>query len=249
MDIARDLALGLDPALFARHVGLEMPDPWQAQVLRSGSDRLLLLCSRQAGKSTVTACLALHTALYHPGALVLLLSPSQRQSSELFRKVTTFYEGLAGAVPSETENALSLELVHGSRIVSLPGKEGTIRGYSGANLIVIDEAARVPDDLYLSVRPMLAISKGKLVAMTTPFGKRGWFFQEWTRGGEIWARFKTTAYDCPRISKEFLEEERRVLGDWWFAQEYLCEFTETDTSLFTYEQVANAITADVKPLF
>jgi hypothetical protein len=136
-----------------------------------------------------------------------------------------------------------------SRIISLPGSEGTIRGFSGASLIIEDEAARVPDELYFAVRPMLAVSGGRLILMSTPFGKRGHFFKEWTEGGNKWERIMITAHDCPRITPEFLEEERQALGEWWFKQEYLCEFVETEDSVFTYDQVMTAITEEVKPLF
>jgi hypothetical protein len=177
-----------------------------------------------------------------------LLSPSLRQSQELFRKVLDVYRTLDAAIAPENESTLRLELSNGSRIVSLPGKEETIRGFSGANLIVIDEASRVADSLYYSVRPMLAVSGGRLVCMTTPFGKRGFFHHEWTQG-EGWQKIKITAEQCPRISKAFLAEERRSLGEWWYRQEYLCEFTDTVDQVFSYEHVMGAFTDEVKPLF
>ena len=185
-----------------RQAGTE-PDPWQVDVLRSQASRLALLCSRQAGKSTVSAALALATAIQEPGSLVLLLSPSLRQSSELFRKVMDHYRNLQAPVPSQAESALRLELTNGSRLVSLPGTEGTVRGYSGVKLLVVDEASRVQNELYYAVRPMLAVSGGRFIALSTPFGKRGWFYQEYTEG-EGWKRVKITAYECPRISRDFL---------------------------------------------
>jgi len=129
------------------------PDPWQADLLQNEWQRALLLCSRQAGKSTVTGALSAHTAMYQPGSLTLLLSPGQRQSGELFRKVKDFYHAIPDRVPVKQESALQLELTNGSRIVALPGKEETIRGYSGVDLLVVDEASRVKDALYYSVRP------------------------------------------------------------------------------------------------
>jgi hypothetical protein len=179
---------------------------------------------------------------------VLLLSPSLRQSSELFRKILDVYRMIDAAVPADQESALRLELTNGSRIVSLPGKEETVRGFSGAKLLVIDEASRVADSLYYSVRPMLAVSGGKLVCMTTPFGKRGFFHQEWTEGLG-WEKVLITAEQCPRISKDFLAEERRTLGEWWFKQEYLCEFVDTVDQVFSYEAVMRAVSPDVLPLF
>jgi hypothetical protein len=246
--LAADLALALDPALLMQRAGMS-PDPWQGDLLRSDAARMLLLCSRQSGKSTVAAAMALHEALYRPPALVLLLSPSLRQSQELFRVVADLYIDLGRPVSAEQSSALRLGLENGSRIVSLPGTERTVRGYSGVRLLVIDEAARVSDDLYYSVRPMLAVSGGRLVGLTTPWGKRGWFHHEWTEGGPGWKRVKITAHDCPRISPGFLEQERAALGEWWYRQEYLCEFVETEDQVFGYDEVMAAISGDVKPLF
>jgi hypothetical protein len=245
--LAADLALALDPAGLMRLQGLE-PDDWQASVLRSESRRQLLLAARQSGKSSVSACLALHQALYVPGSLVLILAPSLRQSSELFRKVAALYGALGQTVPADSETALQLRLTNGSRILSLPGKEATVRGFSGVALLVVDEAARVPDELYFSVRPMLAVSGGRLVALSTPFGKRGWFHDEWESGRE-WQRTKITADQCPRISPEFLEEERAALGDWWYAQEYDCQFVDTTDQVFAYDLVMAATRGQFAPLF
>lgn len=222
-------------------------DPWQQRLLSSTSPRTLLLACRQAGKSTTTGALALLTALIQAPALVLLLSPSLRQSGELFRKVMDFYTALGRPVEAAMESALRLELANGSRIISLPGTEGTIRGYSGVTLLIVDEAARVPDPLYYSVRPMLAVSQGRLIALSTPYGKRGWFFDEWEGPGP-WTRLKITADQCPRIPPEFLEEERRALGPRWFSQEYLCSFEETIDAVFRTEDIEAAVRAAVQPL-
>jgi len=206
--LAADLAMCLDPVLFSRQAGIE-PDDWQAAVLRSTTPRLLLNCSRQSGKSTMTGVLSVHTAIYQPGSLIL--SPTLRQSGELFKKCLAVYRALGRPVPPESETALTLTLENGSRIVSLPGKEGTIRGYSGVALLAIDEAAWVPNDLYLSVRPMLAVSQGRLIAPSTPHGTRGWWYECWEKGGASWERVKVPATDCPRITAEFLAEEERSM--------------------------------------
>ena len=243
--LAADLALALDPAALARRAGIE-PDDWQANVLRSPAPRQLLNCCRQSGKSTVTAALAIHTALYEPASLTLLLSPAERQSGELFKKCTALYRALGRPVPAESETALTLTLENGSRIVALPGKEGTARGYSGVRLLAIDEASRVPDELYYAVRPMLAVSGGRLVALSTPFGTRGWWYEAW-RSDEAWARIEVPATDCPRISPAFLEAERQSMGAWWFDQEYGCRFLVAQDSVFRQVDIEAALSGEVRP--
>jgi hypothetical protein len=220
---AQHLALALDPALCFTFRGLEA-DRWQCELLRSSAARILLNCSRQAGKSTVVAALALHTALFSSGSLVLLLSKAQRQSCELFRKVMDFYWHLGEIVPAARSSLLSLELANGSRIVSLPGNEANIRSFSGVRLLIIDEAARVPDALYKAVRPMLAVSRGRLICLSTPFGQRGFFHEAWRAGSPHWLRFEIPAQQVSRISPAFLDEELRTLGRSWFDQEYGCSF-------------------------
>jgi hypothetical protein len=247
ISLAEDLKLALDRVAFARKAGLE-PDSWQQDLLKSSSGRVLLNCCRQSGKSTMTGLIALHRALYHPGSLILCLAPALRQSQELFGKVLSFYRDLGRPVLPQAERKLSLELENGSRIVTLPGSEKTIRGYSGAALLILDEAARVADELYFAVRPMLAVSGGSLMMLSTPYGKRGVFFEEWT-GGHGWERYEVPARQCPRISEEFLEEERRVLPSWVYRQEYECSFEETEDQVFTTEMVEQAVTPEVTPLF
>jgi hypothetical protein len=212
-----------DPTLILQERGLK-PDPWQRQMLLSDARQILLNCSRQSGKSTTVAALALHTALCRPGRLVLLLSPSLRQSQELFRKVTECYGAIGRPIETRAMNQTRLELETNSRIICLPGKEETIRSFSGVDLLVIDEAARVPDDLYRSVRPMLAVSSGRLVCLSTPFGKRGFFHEEWEQGGGRWLRFRIPWQDCPRIRSEFIELEKQSMGESWVRQEYECSF-------------------------
>jgi hypothetical protein len=199
------------------------PDPWQIDVLESGHPRLLLCCCRQAGKSTVVAILGLAEAVFVPGTQVLLVSRSHRQSRELFRLVADFF-GRMGSPLKKRQTQEELELASGSRVVCLPCREDTIRGYANVNLIVLDEAARVPDDLYRAVRPMLAVSNGRLVCLSTPYGKRGFFHDAWANGGADWTRIEVPADKVPRISPAFLAEERRALGETWFRQEYLCQF-------------------------
>jgi hypothetical protein len=249
-ELARALRQALDPSVFgAQALGFQ-PDPWQHRFLRSSAPRVLLNITRQGGKSTTAAVLALHTALYRPGSLVLLVSPSLRQSGELFRKVAAFRGKLDPAPVLLENNALSCRFESGSRIVSLPGDESTVRGFSAPALIVEDEAARCDDALYRAVRPMLATTEtGRLILMSTPAGRVGHFWEEWSAGGDAWERVAIPATEVPRISPAFLEAERRSLGSTWYEQEYGCQFLQAVDQVFSPADIARAISGEVVPLF
>jgi hypothetical protein len=176
-----------------------------------------------AGKSTVVAALALAEAIFVPGTTVLLVSRSFRQASELFRKIKDFHFKV-GEFLKHRRNANELMLKGNSRIVCLPCKAETIRGFSGVDLLLLDEAAQIPDDLYRTVRPMLAVSGGRMICLSTPYGKRGFYWDAWEHGGDDWARIQIPAAELPRIDPKFLESERRGLGESWYRQEYCCAF-------------------------
>jgi hypothetical protein len=192
----------------------------------------------------------LHCALYHPGSLILCLAPALRQSQELFAKIAGFYRDLGRPVSPIGERKLSLELENGSRIITLPGTEKTIRGFSGVSLLIVDEAARVEDELYFAVRPMLAVSGGTLMMLSTPYGQRGIFYEEWTHGeSREWQRFRVSAEQVPRISSEFLSSERKALGSRWFEQEYMCVFGELEGAIFSREAIDRMFDTEYKLLF
>jgi hypothetical protein len=217
--------------------------------LRSTSNQILLNCHRQAGKSTATSILGIHTALMEPGALVLIVSASQRQSGELFRKVVANYKALGSPVPLVEDSATTLSLATGSRVVSLPDSPDTIVGYSGPRLIIVDEAARVSNETFIATRPMLTDSRGRMVCMSTPKGQRGWWHDQWHAREATWERIEFRAEDNPRVDPAWLEEERLILGPLWFAQEYQCQFIADENQFFSTESINAAFDSDLEPLF
>ena len=119
-------------------------------------------------------------------------------------------------------------------------KEGTTRGFSGVKLLIIDEASKVPDELYMSVRPMLAVSGGRLIVLSSPFGARGFFYEAW-KNRQNWEYYEVPATDCPRITPEFLAEEKENMGERWFLQEYMCKFLDAQTAAFRAEDVEQIV--------
>jgi hypothetical protein len=213
-------------------------DDWQQSVLRSGADRLLLLAPRQSGKSAIFGLKCLHQMIYFPGSVCLLVSRSTRQSTELLRKVRLYHAALDDAPPLLGNAQSYIEMANGSRVMALPASESTIRTFS-CDLLLLDEAARIPDGLYLAVRPMLATTKGALWAASTPCGRRGFYYECWSGAGE-WQRVRVAVDQCPRLTPEFLAQEQAELPPVWFQQEYLTDFVALETALFSIEDIDRA---------
>lgn len=217
------------------------PDDWQKEALSSYDPGLLVLCGRQTGKSTTASVLGAWQGSTRPGQLVLLLAPTERQSKELFRKTQTILEARrhTAAIGNKPRSDIirstqsEMHLANKSIIKALPGSNpDAIRGPS-PDLIIEDEAAFVGDRTFVALRPMLATKRaGRHVQLTTAYGRRGHFYERWSSGDPEWRRICVPSTECARISKKFLEGERRNLSDRAFRQEYLCEFLESSTSVF-----------------
>ena len=220
------------------------PDRWQQRVLYSTQKRIAFNCSRQSGKSTIVALLAAYEALHKPNSLTILVSPSLRQSGELFKKARDYIKD----TPLLEDNRTSLEVDGGGRIVSLPGSEKTTRGYSAPGLIAIDECARVEQSLIESLSPMLSVGNGRLVLLSTPWGRNNFFADGVLGPPEGWQVETVKAKDVPRIPPAFLEEEKASLPRHVFKQEYECEFEDSLGAAFAFDEINEAIDPNERPL-
>lgn len=255
---ALELAAAMDPVFWAEKiVGPKVIpnfsgklDDWQAKVLRTQERWVLLLCTRQAGKSTIAALKAAHLALYTPGSFIVVVSRGGRQALEVFatiEKCIYASERASGGTQRDEDNKSSIKLANGSRILSVPSNPDTIRGLASVSLLIEDEAAFVDDEVNDVVRPMLAVSKGQLMLLSTPYGQRGHFYAAWS-GREAWDRYSITADKVARIAPEHIERERAEKGEFHVRQEYFCEFVSELDSVFTPDQIKAAISDDVEVL-
>jgi len=235
-----------DPSRLMLDAGFT-PDPWQHSFLNSHERWNLILCGRQVGKSVAVSILALHTALTRPGSTVILIAPIESQANELLRKVTTAFNVIGRPGGALRDAVTTLELTNRSRVIALPGKERSVHSYT-ADLLIIDEAARVPDEVYYAASPQLSASKGRLVALSTAFSKSGWLFKEWQEGLG-YNRLSITARECPRHTPEFLARERRSMGPRWFDMAYMNTFGDDVAAVFATEDIRAMESSEVTPLF
>jgi hypothetical protein len=240
-----------DPVAFAEFLGFT-PDDWQEEILNSSAPRKLMLCGRQTGKTSVAALLAIHKALVMPNSTTLMVAPSERQAKLAFSRASAFYREAGAPVPLRSDRRTGMELANGSVIEALPALERTIRGFS-VDLLIIDEAAAVPDQDYFALLPSLIATRGEQLLLSTPRGKRGFFYDLWSSpvsegDGEHnhvprWFKKSVRSDEVDRIRPEDLELFKQAMPEEWFRQEFLCEFLDAEGSLFAVDDIEAAIAA------
>jgi hypothetical protein len=240
-------AVVTDIVEFARtKLGFE-PDEKQAEVLRSTAKRGILNCSRQWGKTTALALKVVHRMFTEPKILILVASPSYRQTHEFMMRAKAMVSRLGIPIRGDGENKHSLVFPNGSRVVGLPHMPDTARSFSSLSMLIFDEAAFVSNEMFNALLPMIAVRNGELWLLSTPHGKTGFFYDIWQHGGDLWHRISVKATDCSRIPAEFLEEMRSARGDDYVRQEFLCEFLGSGSHAFDRDLVERALDSSVEP--
>lgn len=223
------------------------PDPKQAEILDAPDPHLLLLCTRQFGKTTLTALKALHFALRHPATLTVVASPTARRSGEWILTLRRFLETLGLPLRRDGIHPFSAVLPNRSRLIGLPGCIHSNRGYP-AHLLIIDEAAFVDDELYRVLTPCLAATGGAQWLISSAGSELGFFYEQWHQSEISWRRFQVTADQCPRIRPEFLARERQLIGDASFEQEFFCRFQSPPEAPITRELLERTLDAAYRPI-
>lgn len=242
--------------------GLKL-DKWQWEVMRHHGNSILRT-GRQVGKSTITALKVTDFAIMNEKTTSLVIAASQRQASLLFEKIRAEFDNIEGqklakirkselykglktkkqekeyekgcSIYNEPPTKTKIDLNNGSKIYCLPaGKTGVfIRGYT-IDLLIADEAAYIPEAVWTSIKPMLAVSRkrssmGWIILLSTPFGKGGYFYECWT--DDDFRRWHISSEKCSRIDKAFLRKEQKKLTKQEYAQEYKGEFIDEFRQLF-----------------
>jgi hypothetical protein len=215
----------VDELTFSLLLDLE-PYPYQLEFLEDNSERTIFVAGRQVGKTTITSVKALHFAITKANTTTLVLAPTWRQSTIIFSKMREMLMRqplLMLEIARMTQTMIVFK--NGSTIFCLPsGHTGeTIRGFT-AHLIIVDEGAYVPEDVYVAIEPSLATTQGRLVLLGTPAGKIGRFWEAFQ--DKNFSTHQVTSYESPLITKEWIDAKKEAYTDVQFRQEFLGEFAE-----------------------
>lgn len=235
------LHLLLDPLNFARLAGFT-PDPWQQTVLNQAIRFGILCCSRQSGKTTAVIHRAVFEMLLRPHSTVLIVSATETHSIEVATRIRALLNQLQihhHKLPGRQHDYFIPET--SSRFLALPCTETAARSLT-ATLILIDEAAKIPDKVWYSLAgTQAAVARPVTWLLSTPAGHTGFFSDLWHSPDPHWTRIQVPATECSRISAEFLAQKQKELPPWVFAQEFLCQFGDAARSVFKDEDIKAAL--------
>ena len=206
----------------------------------------VILAARQTGKSFVVSLWAFFRALEIPNHTILVISPSERQSKNLIDKVKMHIQAVKNIkyeILEDTKlNSLEIKFPNNSKIVALPSKPETVRGFSGD--VIMDEAAFFEQgmEVYKAVFPTITRKpEYKLIAISTPKGKTDIFYYLWTiaEDNELWFKYKLTIFDAVKkgLNVDIEELRQGIKDDDAWRTEYLCEFIDELGSILTYELI------------
>lgn len=255
-DALRDLRLAIVETAAANADPPFTYEKWQLEIVASDAKLQIRNSSRQVGKTEGGVAKAAGVLTTTPNAFVALTAAAHRQPIEMQRRLVKLLRPIEGQTiagwetPRITrESQYRVELSNGARCQTFPANEHTTRGFSAAHLLVVDEASRVSDDMLAALAPSLATTNGTLLCLSTPFARRGFFYEAWVNGGPEWERGCVFARDCPRISPQFLDAQRRLLGPYRYSMEYDCQFQDDEAAFFSSAIIQAAFSDDVKPLW
>jgi hypothetical protein len=214
-------------------------EPKQVQVLDHDSHRLLLCCPRQWGKSTLIAIKALHYALTNPGCEILVLSDTEDHAAIIVEKFKLYAAMLKMRGPRAHGKQYSMVLPNGSKLFAVAHNVKSGVGYT-ANIVIIDEAAMVDDDVIGYVWRTLSRTNGHLWMLSTPRGQTGMFAVMWHDEELPWFRVKATVEDAKYLDPSFVQEQKKLFPA-TFRQDFYCEFMPAPGRLLSAERIAKNV--------
>ena len=222
-------------------------DKWQKNVLNQKGN-ICLRSGRQVGKSTVISIKAAEYAVYNKKKVVLVVAAVERQAYHLFEMTLNYLSDNYKSQIKMGKNRPTkskIQLTNGTVIYCLPtGVSGLgIRGYT-VDLLIADEAAFIPEEVWTAITPMLAVTHGNIILLSTPHGKEGFYYDCFQN--EDYSSFHVSSEECERVDKKFLKREKERMTKVQYAQEYLGEFVDELMQFFSTDLIRNSMTLHSK---
>lgn len=214
--VIKETIYGCDPVRYLRSIDLNV-FPWQAEILSDESTRICIDGARQGGKSTLMSAIVCHCAKYRPRSLAVILAPTLMQAGEDMTKIKQFIARDRMYPKLTRSGAQEIATIKGSRILVLTASDDAARGFSNPDIILFDEASRIPDEVFEAVRPMITNNpRAVIYEISTPNGKKGFFYDHFS--SPRWSRYLVRApfravqgFDGPQLISVTEEEGKNTL--------------------------------------
>lgn len=216
-------------------------EEWQQDVYDAMGDSYrsgnvyVVKSKRQVGKSCLAALLLIECGLKRK-CISVVVEPTQAQSRRLFKQINDMMLP-TGMVKSANSQLLTMEFSNGSEILFKSAEQkDALRGFTVSGLLVIDEGAFIPDQIYEILYPTCDANNAPILVISTPLFCSGEFYNLYTRGmngdGRIksfnWSLYDTSKY----LPKEKLDYYRETMSPLKFKSEYLGEFISEGSYIF-----------------
>ena len=202
-----------------------------------GTEKYITVVSpRQQGKSLLLVNLLLYYGINDKGCKIGVVAPIYSQARKLMEDL---YEAIkdSGIVEATNFSNHEIKLKTGSKIYFRSSeREDGLRGYTFSYLF-LDEASYQTEDAYRrAIEPTALVHGKKVVLFSTPRG-RDWFYNMFELGQNPeypnYASVRMEQGDNPYINQEEVEAAKKVLPDAIYRAEYLGEFLEGESMVFS----------------
>jgi len=234
-------------------------DDWQEEVLNTKGN-MVLCTGRQVGKTTILARKACMYMINNKNSKIIVVSLTEEQAKLIIIMMLDFLEKHHNRLVSKgkkkpTQNKLFL--TNGSSVIARPvGQTGdALRGFTG-NVLIIDEASRMPNLIWEASRPTLLTTSGEIWMCSTPHGKKGYFWEAFQNKNGRYKVFHisseevitnrpiTEGWDEKQRQGgiDFLDRERTDMSELQYGQEYLGLFLDDLRQYFPDELIEQTCT-------
>jgi len=196
------------------------------------------VAGRRTGKSFAAAILAF-AKLLEPNQQVMVVAPNYNLSSIIWDYTTDLIKKLGVETEQYNQKDKIVKLINGSvfRLLSANNRDSLVG--RAANLLIIDEAAIIPNDEYYirDLRPALSTFRNsRCLWISTPRGKGNYLYDYYMRGQsndfDEWGSAVFTWRSNPLLSEKDVNEAKQSMTRALYAQEYECEWTTTEAQIF-----------------
>lgn len=217
------------------------PYSWQKDVhtslaIKSKGFFHVIKSKRQCGKSIMLEIILLKVALEKNNSDSFSVSPTIAQCQKMYKELKDIVIDTK-AYKKHNDVQLTIEFINGSSInFKSSAQKEALRGFTCSGVLVVDEAAYIPDDIFASILAWTNVHQPPVVLCSTPNFQQGFFyeyFMQGLNGADNIISYDWNNYDTSKLlTEDRLLQYKKTLSKTMFKTDYLGEFLALEGSVF-----------------